>query len=85
MDTTITLSLPGDIAAHLAPQNELPRVALEGLALEGYRAGKLTTGQVRRLLGFQTRLQTHEFLKRHQTYLHYDQGDLEQDRIAFEP
>jgi hypothetical protein len=83
MDTTITLSLPEDIAAQLAPQTELPRVALEGLALEGYRAGKLTTGQVRRLLGFQTRLQTHEFLKRHQTYMHYGPPELQQDRSAF--
>lgn len=84
MDTTITLSLPEDIAALLAPQTELPRVALEGLALEGYRAGKLSTGQVRRLLGFKTRLQTHDFLKRHQTYIHYGQPELEQDRAAFE-
>lgn len=84
MDTIITLSLPVDIAAQLAPQSELPRVALEGLALEGYRAGKLTTGQVRRLLGFKTRLQTHDFLKRHNTYLHYGPMDLEQDRVALD-
>jgi hypothetical protein len=84
METHITLTLPEDIAAHLAEQGDLPRVALEGLALEGYRTGKLSSAQVRRMLGFRTRLQVHEFLKQHQLPLHYDQADLEQDRTAFE-
>lgn len=84
METQITLTLPEDIAVQLAAQGDLSRLALEGLALDGYRTGKLSTAQVRRMLNFHTRLQVHEFLKQHQVYLHYDQADLEVDRTAFE-
>ncbi len=79
----ITLDLPEDIAAHLAAQGEnLSRAALEAFALEEYRAQKLTTAQLRRLLGYATRTQVHAFLKEHGVYLHYTQDDLEHDRQA---
>ena len=39
--------------------------ALEALALEGYRSGKLSQAQVRRMLGYETRAQVDGFLKRH--------------------
>jgi hypothetical protein len=52
----ITLDVPEDIAAHLAATGEnLSRAALEAFALEQYRAQKLSTAQLRRLLGYQTR------------------------------
>ena len=79
----ITLELPKDIAADLAAQGEdLSRTALEAFALEAYRAQKLSTAQVRRLLGYQTRMQVHAFLKAHGVYLHYTVADLEHDRRA---
>jgi hypothetical protein len=79
----ITLELPEDIAADLAAQGEdLSRTALEAFALEAYRAQKLSTAQVRRLLGYQTRMQVHAFLKAHGVYLHYTVADLEHDRRA---
>jgi hypothetical protein len=79
----ITLELPEDIAADLAAQGEdLSRTALEAFALEAYRAQKLSTAQVRRLLGYQTRMQVHAFLKTHGVYLHYTVADLEHDRRA---
>lgn len=79
----VTLELPEDIAAHLAAKGEnLPRAALEGFALEEYRAQKLSTGQLRRLLGYHTRMQVHAFLKQHGVYVHYTQDDLEHDRQA---
>ena len=79
----ITLELPKDIAADLAAQGEdLSRTALEAFALEAYRAQKLSTAQVRRLLGYQTRMQVHAFLKAHDVYLHYTLADLEHDRQA---
>jgi predicted HTH domain antitoxin len=34
---------------------------------------------VRRILGFGTRMQVHEFLKEHHVYLNYGPEDLEQD------
>jgi hypothetical protein len=79
----IILDLPEDIAAHLAAQGEnLSRSALEAFALEGYRACKLSTAQLRRVLGYDTRTQVHAFLKEHGVYLHYTQDDLDHDRQA---
>ncbi len=84
IEAHITLCLPEDIAAQLGVQGDVARIALEGLAVEGYRTGVLSTAQVRRMLGFHTRLQVHEFLKRRQVHLHYDRTELERDRSAFE-
>jgi hypothetical protein len=56
-----------------------PRAALEALALEGARSDKLTTQQVRRLLGFQTRYEADGFLKQHQVYYHLTPKDIERD------
>jgi predicted HTH domain antitoxin len=79
----ITLDVPEDIAADLAAKGEnLPRAALEALAIEEYRAQKLSTAQLRRLLGYQIRMQAHAFLKKHGVYLHYTLADLEHDRQA---
>jgi predicted HTH domain antitoxin len=79
----ITLELPEDIAAHLASKGEnLSRAALEALAVEAYRAQKLSTAQLRRLLGFHTKVQVHAFLKERGVYLNYTQADLEHDRRA---
>ena len=59
-----------------------PRAALEAIALEGYRERKLSAGQLRRLLGYRTRVQVHAFLKAHGVYLDYGIEDLEHDRNA---
>jgi hypothetical protein len=76
----ITLELPEDIAAGLeATWKDLPRAALESLALEAYRSRALTAGQLRRLLGFATRMQVDAFLKEHEIY-DYSAADFEQDR-----
>ncbi len=76
----ITLNLPEDIAHELQSKwKDLPRAALESLALEGYRSGALTTAQVRRLLGFGTRYELDGFLKQHGVYLNYGAEDLERD------
>jgi hypothetical protein len=72
----ITLEVPDEIAERL---EDLPRALLESFALEGYRSGKLTEEQVRRVLGYGTRMQVHGFLKEHGVYLNYGRDDLEQD------
>ncbi len=52
----VTLTVPEDLAEHFAEDaTGLSRAALEALALEGVRSGKLTIGQARRLLGFRSR------------------------------
>jgi predicted HTH domain antitoxin len=76
----VTLELPEDIAKGLESKwKDLTRAALESLALEAYRSGALTSAQVRRLLGFQTRYELDGFLKEHGVYLDYDIADLERD------
>ena len=66
----ITVDLPEDIARHFAADaRSLSRAAIEALAIEGVRSGKLSTGQARRMLGFNTRMQVDGFLKEHGVYL----------------
>jgi hypothetical protein len=76
----ITFNLPKDVAEDLrAKWGDLPRAALESVALEGYRSGALTHAQLRRLLDFSSRTEVDGFLKQHGVYLDYALDDLEQD------
>lgn len=74
----ITVEVPDEIAENL-PADHLPRTLLESFALEGYRSNALTEEEIRRLLGFETRMEVHGFLKDHGVYLKYSREDLEQD------
>lgn len=79
----VTLNLPDDISAALEGRwRDVPRQALEALAVEAYRTGALTEGQVRRLLGLETRFQVHALLKEHQVPLRYTEADIEDDLSA---
>lgn len=79
----ITLNIPDELARRVAPQGQDPaRVALEALALEGYRSEVLSESALRQMLGLQTRMEVHAFLKQHGVYLHYDVSDLQQDRAT---
>ena len=76
----ITIELPEDIAIGLWSRwKDLPRAALESLALEAYRSSALTAAQLRRLLVFETRMQVDAFLKDHEIF-DYSAADFEQDR-----
>lgn len=72
----ITLEVPDEIARD---RQDLPRALLESFAVEGYRSGTLTEEQVRRLLGYGTRMQVDGFLKEHGVYLDYTLEDLDHD------
>jgi predicted HTH domain antitoxin len=79
----VTLQLPDELSAYLTASGpNLSRAALEAIALEAYRERKVSAGQLRRLLGYRTRMQVHALLKDHGVYLHYDLADLEHDRQA---
>jgi hypothetical protein len=76
----ITIELPEDIAEGLESKwKDLPRAALESLALEAYRSRALTAAQLRLLLVFETRMQVDTFLKEHEIF-DYSTADFEQDR-----
>jgi len=62
----IHLNVPEEIARTIGDDaRSVERAALEALVLEGVRSGSLSRGQVRRLLGFQTRYEVDGFLKAH--------------------
>jgi hypothetical protein len=76
----VSVDLPDDVVQGLEEKwKDLPRGVLESVALEGYRSGALNREQVRRMLGFATRVEVDGFLKKHDTY-DYTRNDLEQDR-----
>jgi hypothetical protein len=74
------LQIPDDIARVIQRwQPDLSRAILEVLALQRYRNEHLSESQVRRMLGFRTRMQVHAFLKAHNVHLNYSIQELEND------
>src|SRR3989442_8132288 len=78
---TITVEIPEELAYQLIPAGQDPaRTALEAIALEGCRSDRLTEADIRQLLGFETRMEVHGFLKEHGAFLPYTAEDLAHDR-----
>ena len=78
---TITIEIPEDLARQLIAAGQDPaRAALEAVALEGYRSDRLSEADIRELLGLETRMEVHGFLKEHGVFLHYTDEDLAHDR-----
>lgn len=60
----VTVRIPDDLAERLTAEGaNLERDALEGFALEAFRAGRLTRYELRQLLGIETRYELDGFLK----------------------
>lgn len=77
----LTVTLPDDIATRLAAGGtDLARRALEALAAEEYRAGRLTKPDLRQLLGFETGHEIDGFLKAHEVFEPYTLADLDRER-----
>jgi predicted HTH domain antitoxin len=76
----ITIEVPDELAERLLGNEHSPlsRQVLKVLAVEAYKADRLTSAEVGRILGL-SRWEVDAFLKQHQAYLHYDETDLEQD------
>jgi hypothetical protein len=76
----VSLEIPEDLGLRIAADpGELPRAALEGLALEAIRAGKLTVSQARRLLGIASRYEMDGFLKAHGVFPDLTLEDVRRD------
>lgn len=76
----VTVDLPEDIAQELrAKWPDVTRAVLESVALEAYRTEALTAAQLRRLLGFGSRIEVEDFLRAHEVY-DYTEADLDRDR-----
>ena len=77
----LTIELPDELLEALsASGRDVSRAALEAVALEAYRERKLSTAQLQRLLGYETRMEVDSFLKEHRVELEYTLEDLERDR-----
>ena len=62
----VSLDLPEDVAQQFAAEpGGIARAALEALAVEGVRSGKLSVYQARLMLGISSRYQMDGFLKAH--------------------
>jgi len=79
----VHLEIPDELARQLASDaNGLARAALEAIALEGVRSGKLTVSQARRLLGIDSRYEMDGFLKAHGVFLDLTLEDVRRDSEA---
>lgn len=81
----VTMEIPDDVASRLcASGGDLSRRALEALAAEEYRQGRLNKPDLRRLLGLTTSDQIDTFLKTHEVWIDYTLEDLERERTGLE-
>jgi len=79
----VHLDVPEEFARHLASDSKgLARVALEALAADGVRSGKLSAFQARTLLGIQSRNEMDGFLKAHGVFLDLTLEDVQKDSDA---
>lgn len=82
MPVTITMEIPEDLAALLGSGGrDLSRAALEALAVEEYRARRLSDAQFRRLVGL-SRLEAEALLKAHGVWLEYTIDDFNREGEA---
>jgi len=78
----VTVELPDAVASRLGENpGQVARRVLEDVAMEGYRAGRLSHRQVAELLGLDY-WQAEDFLRRQGVALNYSLSDLEADRSA---
>ena len=79
----VHLEVPEEFARCLASDSKgLARAALEALAAEGVRSGKLSVFQARTLLGIQSRYEMDGFLKTHGVFLDLTLEDVQKDSDA---
>lgn len=72
---SLTIFLSDEILS--SNKEDISRKILEQVALEGIKSGQLTTAQVRRILGFESRVQVYEFLAAHHIpWVDYDEDEL---------
>ena len=76
----LSIPLPDDVAERLGSPAALSRRALEAFALEEFKAGRLTKGEMCRVLSFETKHQADALMKARDVFDTYDIDDLERDR-----
>lgn len=80
---TVSIEIPDELERRLrAGWADLPRRALEALAIEAYRTETLTASEVGQLLGLGSRWEVEDFLNRNGVRLNYTDADLADDLKA---
>ncbi|HEX3744999.1 MAG TPA: UPF0175 family protein [Bryobacteraceae bacterium] len=76
----LTVDIPDELAAQMTAAGvDLSRRVLESLALEEYKAERISKAQLRRALAFETRFEVDDFLKAHQVGPNITIEDLRHD------
>jgi predicted HTH domain antitoxin len=76
----ITVTIPDELALQIIPEGRNPaRQALEDMAVEAYRAHRLSGSQIRRLLGIPSRHELDAFLKKRGVWLDYTLEDFRRE------
>ena len=76
----ICIEIPDDLARSVVPEGSDPaRHALEGIAVEAYRAHRLSGAQLRRLLGIPSRYELDASLKERGVWLEYTIADFRRE------
>jgi predicted HTH domain antitoxin len=78
--TEITVRIPDELVRLVGASGEVERRVLEALALDEFRQGHLSRAELRRLLGFGTRMKLDEFLAARGVFGTYTLDDLERER-----
>ncbi len=77
----IMIQIPPDIEQELRRENpQLDNSAREQFLVANYQTGKLSTGDIAVILGFETRFEAEEWLAAHGVCQNYSLDDLEADR-----
>ena len=80
---SIAVEIPDNLAEALAAVGKDPaRAVLEAVVLEAYRKDWLSEYEIQELLGFETGMEAHGFLKENNVHLHFTVADLEHDIAA---
>lgn len=83
---TLTIHIPQQSEETLlqAFGQDLNRVALESMSIEGYRTGKLSLGEVANVLGMETTIVALEWLGKRGVPLNYSAEDYKEDQATFD-
>jgi len=82
---TVKLDIPHDVEESLrAAWGDLDRAATEALVIESYRSGRLSIGEVARILGVATRYEAEQWLGGRGVSWNYSAEELEADRRTIE-
>lgn len=81
----VTIQLPDDIERHLRQVDpHLDESARDQFLVNNYKAGRLSTGDIAIILGFETRFEAEQWLGRRGVNQNYSMENLEADRSTLD-